>query len=123
MESNELRIGNFVEMNSRLGIIIGLLEFGAKQFRYVNGTEIFNDTNKELKPIPLNEEWLLKLNFSKLDEDTFYLPKFSDFDIVILDDILDIKFNGFYMMINFKYIHQLQNLFFALTGEELTLNK
>jgi len=25
--------------------------------------------------------------------------------------------------VNIKYVHQLQNLYFALTGEELTLNK
>ena len=73
------------------------------------------------EPIPLTEEWLLKFGFEKNGRD-WELPNFR-FHVN-----KPINYNGFvfcdgYTVITEKiqYVHQLQNLYFALTGAELTV--
>jgi hypothetical protein len=79
----------------------------------------------DMFPIPLTEEWLVRLGFSKnkfknsIGEhwglDVFIYDKYglniitSDEQIIFLSEI--------------KYVHQLQNIYFALTGEELKLKQ
>ena len=118
MKANELRIGNlFVDKKTKTIInIIGLTE------QYITFSGHFKN-DWQAKPIPLTEEWLLKFGFDKHFEDFekkivgFYLTyNFND----------GISLNGKYMdepiYIDGEYVHQLQNLYFALTGEELTIN-
>ena len=74
-----------------------------------------------LQPISLTEEWLVRFGFIKSDlsdrfiiHSWFYLEKCKD----------GYKFrqiDGFTRV--FQHVHQLQNLYFALTGEELTLRE
>lgn len=78
------------------------------------------------QPIPLTEEWLLKMGFSKItfNHSTLieYDLKESDLDVIYFDP--EKPDNGFYWGSwkgGVNYVHQLQNLYFALTGEELTL--
>lgn len=111
MNTNELRIGNLV-LDS-----LGVVEISiSTDLNYFNeksnlGKIEFSDI---YKPIPLTEEWLM--NFGSVDG--FYLPNniytFVDFTL------WDYK-EGYIIAKDVKYVHQLQNLYFALTGEELTV--
>lgn len=74
-----------------------------------------------LKPIPLTEEWLLKLGFEKKDNYGNYeylLDGYSYFRGSFY--ISDCDECGESVEINF--VHELQNLYFALTKKELTIN-
>jgi len=93
--------------------------------------------NESLTPIPLNEEWLLKFGFKKdcfgswnyfIKKSTIYFSKIQIVpDYVYLrqgtqkkphqDHLCTIHNRDIQGEI---YVHQLQNLYFALTGEELT---
>lgn len=79
------------------------------------------------KPIPLNEERLLKFKEVKKFEDTIYLPLMNlkaeiHFEIYGKEIVSIIKSDFAELILDpVKYIHQLQNLYFALTNEELTL--
>ena len=77
------------------------------------------------KPIPITEELLLKFDFE--------IEEFSDFTLYSLsiNDKYDTKISYFNETKEFdlgidiplnhiKYVHQLKNLYFALTGKELT---
>jgi len=107
MKAQELRIGNYV--NDSIGLItIGL-----------NGNIKFADA---YHPIPLTEEWLLKLGFDKLDKTHFKIIQNdifnSPFTITLDDDgVFKLDFQGFWYQLEF--LHQLQNLYFALTSQEL----
>ena len=122
MKANELRIGNFIKINNEIVEGIG---YGVISDLYQLNKGLTNDYLKLLKhePIPLNEKWFLKFGFSIIYESTYYLPKFSDFDVykydgnkckLIYSPSIDLD-------CCFEYVHQLQNLYFALTGEELIL--
>lgn len=113
MKANELRIGNLI--------------YGGGQIRKV--TEIKNDGcitepiddykpdfSKGINPIPLTEEWLVRFGFDQLESGTYICPN----QIVLRKDIkgyLYEIFKGKETLV--KHVHQLQNLYFALTGEEL----
>lgn len=112
MEANELRIGNYY------------LSYGVDLKQVENLTK--GKTLIDFHPIPLTEEWLLKFGFDKSDvfDERGYL--FSNYNLNInyytyLDWDEDNKCLEKYPHI--KYVHQLQNLFYALTGEELTIKE
>jgi hypothetical protein len=76
----------------------------------------------EFEPIPLTEEWLIKFGFteeyrSKMHS-TFYTENLSYY-FWYENKRQYASFKGTDIVC--QYVHQLQNLYFALTGEELTL--
>jgi len=93
---------------------------------------------EDLRPIPLTEEWLLKFGFKKWGRDD--LPRTLNYEmdwIRIFPSNSFCDFNGYGFMhykpnpneanesarCAFQYVHQLQNLFYCLCGEELTLKQ
>lgn len=123
--ATELRIGNLVNYANITNRVVRI-EF--TKFRIVPvGQLIFKDTF-DIEPIPITEKWLLNLGFesSGLSGGIFVLDNVIDgtSDFVIETDGIE-----FYPQVDrdaccwakFQYIHQLQNLYFALTGHELTL--
>lgn len=139
MDSRELRIGNYVDCN---GIVSEIVE---TRTNYVRLKYFREDVEKEhislvllderVKEIPLTEEWLLKFGFEKIESDyRIQIQKDdsqgnSDYWIYV-DSGIDNETNKFKVMLvsgegdwfttKNKYVHQLQNLYYALTGEELT---
>jgi DNA modification methylase len=121
MKANELRIGNLYN------------QFG--NIHQVNG-HIISELEKApqgqlwCKPIPLTEEWLLKFGFEFKAEELgvkFY-EKQVGIDFICFSKEGHWNINSgesyWYMDRNFKspqFVHQLQNLYFALTNEELTI--
>lgn len=91
------------------------------RFKTQSGTKCGVALSLELfKPIPLTKEWLVKFDFYKRDwaEDIVYenqFPLLKDGDAWKLID------NDFIGLKNIEFVHQLQNLYFALTDEELIL--
>ena len=77
----------------------------------------------DLEPIELTEEILLKCGFEKREDGDYNLFKYSEVDIVICSDFSSWKCDGINFSVNYiKYLHQLQNLYFALTNKELEIN-
>lgn len=86
-------------------------------------------------PIPLNAEWLVKFGFV---ESKSYDSKQRNFkkegfnqladyggQIIILPEggFASVSCGYYENQIDCPYVHQLQNLYFALTGEELTIKE
>ena len=82
---------------------------------------------KEVEPIPLTEEWLMRFGFDKVlpRNDKMYYRLNDDFVIEENNVFLlgDDAFEMLKLRRKIKYVHQLQNLYFALTGEELTIKE
>lgn len=110
MEAKELRIGNYLYYKDKPTAI---------EVHEIETIEERQDHS--YKPIPLTEEWLLKFGFEhKRTEkaDNYYLDHFR---ITFTDkkNIYIVYANSLSFKYNKYYVHQLQNLYFALTGEEL----
>ncbi len=144
MKANELRVGSLFYPINRSGEVHLPIEMAFKVLTIgfkieaipydkipaqVEKWEEFN-TN-DLSEITLTKEWLLKFGFIKDDEydkcynkileNGFYLCGIGfgvnneKYDVFLTDS------NNNELTI-VKYVHQLQNLYFALTGKELELN-
>ena len=119
MKATELRIGNWVEIQGlESKIILVDTEGCICENEYCEDFEN-NNITQNLQPIPLTEEWLLKFGFeySDLNGDSglWKIPPFQIYG----------KYNQFIYdyRLDVNYVHQLQNLYFALTGQELNQNK
>ena len=123
MKATELRLGNWVEQpNDGVTRVTAVL----------NDLQIKTETgyiDKYCRPIPLTEEWLLKFGFtydksfgwSFSDEKIYFiLSYYQPSNRVVLETDEESVIN---VPQDISYVHQLQNLYFALTGEELELNE
>ncbi len=107
MKASDLRVGNWVSKHG-------------EYYQITSATIVSLERGEsDAEPIPLTEEWLLKFGFKRHPNYSYW---FCGRIILVID-------NGVYflcdvdMRIDIKYVHQLQNLYHALTGEELTHGK
>ena len=122
MKSNELRIGNWVFNGQNIQVTPKQIEW-------------FNEGVYDLLPIELTEEWLFRFGFYQRDiqlRSGIYVNAFENDTLFIHVEISDkkqyhvaIDSNRIteYLPNTIRFVHQLQNLYFALTGEELKLLK
>jgi hypothetical protein len=96
----------------------------------VNGDSSYRGPIQSFQPIPLTEEWLLKFGFEKHGAcDAYPNGYYSHGNLEVnLDNefspaVSDPEGNCHYIGNSCEYVHQLQNLYFALTGEELTIRE
>lgn len=117
----ELRIGNYLfDRNNRLCQVKELSE--SITAPAIKGAR----TSLPNKPIPLSEDVLLRLGFEidSVDRPILYAD-YKVMNPITHDYMIELKnvdTGWFYRNGYFKidYVHQLQNLYFALCGEELT---
>ena len=118
LRSRELMIGNFVKQ-----------KYDDKQIEIVNGAMIHNA--HMFYGIPLTEEWLIKFGFENKghgSSDNIYYKQEEFLNWghrVIMSDIAIVLQHGFMNqwseLASLKYVHQLQNLYYSLCFEELTI--
>jgi len=132
MKANELRIGNIIKYIDK-PIICDINTIYAVS-KCVEPTILYS-------PIPITDEWLLKLCFENTDKlGLFWDLKMPNFDSILQVWCVNKKISSILQVwcVNKKisicrngiaayhsdcnYVHQLQNLYFALTGKELKIN-
>lgn len=109
MNAKELRIGNWV---------VG--ESDPKK-RPTTATLEVIEYSHLFEGIPLTEDWLLKFGFDKIGfdgddgyiKDGIFLRQNDGFGVVVHDDT--------FPDIDIYYVHQLQNFFHVINGQELEL--
>jgi len=120
MEAKELRIGNFVSDKINRCISIQEVRQDHYVFTLANGSKIKYHINSA-KPIPLTEDWLLKFGFKSVSLGEYQLGS------ILLDNeytdkgVFNISDGDHCLSSNVLYVHQLQNLYFALKQQELLL--
>jgi len=125
MKASELRIGNLIQLyrkpidKEKTNHIVK--QIGDDLIMLVDGFLV--NTDAGIEPIPLTEEWLIKFDWDMESMEDGLIC----YDLVY-DDIINQYHFYIYSVggnkINcalLKHVHQLQNLYFALTGEELEI--
>ena len=143
MKANELRIGNRVNMPFLGCLELEVIGLAVKDdFQLYIQSKSFENTffekPEKYRPIPLTEEWHNKFGVFKNGFESFeyVLPRKNNISLKVI-------FTGDYVMLKQgkgtpqddivsiwnkditkrdMFVHEWQNLYFALTGEELTLN-
>jgi hypothetical protein len=120
MEATELRIGNWVHTGSfHVPKLQGHHQYLPEWHKYAF----------KFDPIPLTEEWLERFGFEQMKlytgDKCFVKEKFCVLcDGQLKNYDLRLTFDSDQTIrIKLDYVHQLQNLYFSLTGEELNQNK
>jgi hypothetical protein len=136
MKAHELRINNRVIVNGKVITVESVDQFGIniytncdiEAFDYDGYFDVAITNNNprhsvhKIEPIELTEELLLRLGFfennsySDIGEVLYYIGEFGTY----LDG--QVWWNDEIISNNIKYVHQLQNLYFSLTGKDLIIN-
>lgn len=112
----ELRLGNLILMNGEQTHVYQI-EHRFKETYRIN--DIIIDSRiigDRFEGIELTPDWLAKVDWGGY-KDLYFNSYFC------LDSHGHLYYHGDYTGINVKYLHQLQNLFWCLTGSELELTK
>ena len=134
MDVKELRIGNLVKDDECIIVIVEALSgdnalvngYGENEVLFYRKGYPNVLFESEIYPIELTEELIFKCGFEKVKSNYEYA---ECFDYVLQPIYFDmsntsIKINGVYQAIKYpKYLHELQNLYFALTGQELDISQ
>lgn len=117
------RLGNLIKSGKGIYRIYAMSVKEVLAIQYISeqiGSEksVYSTLNTIYHDIPLTEEWLLKFGFERLFEtgSTYSLGDFN---------VSDFGENGIFhydVKQQIKYVHELQNLYFALTGSELVFS-
>ena len=97
-----------------------------------NESDCFENTDKEIYPIPITKELIVKsLNAEPLGDD--YSVKLGDYRYIYFrinnDGYISIDFFNYddnsenEICDGIRYVHELQNLYYALTGKELEIRR
>jgi hypothetical protein len=134
MKAKKLRIGNIVGIKetalhadgcNHLEAIFEIEELkkDVAQFKGFHTGEYY----KDLKGIELNEGLLSLYGFKRSNDKLIYLPipqikSEIHFEKHAYGNVITLQSNvGMFIPNDIEYFHELQNLFFAITGEELEL--
>ena len=127
MKATDLRIGNWIasganHQNIETWVIgkvhsISCLNSQFEQIEVETEEEFTWFFKDNYFGIPLTEEWLVKFGFDKYQSNICLL------NISLEWDNKGRYFFQWYDVTYLEYVHQLQNLYFALTGNELTIKE
>ena len=131
MKATELRIGNLIkeEKDGTIATVKGLP--ADRYIQYSIGRhpkQIYGEPLSWFIPIPLTEDWLYKFGIVELKNygihSDYGFNNFSDHSFRITADGEGYwYYSNANTVIHLTHVHQLQNLYFALTGEELTIKE
>ena len=118
MEASDLRIGNFVTIVTKNPKKETPLF--TDEIHEIDSNDFYYFDDEAYTPISLTEEWLFRFG-AELDRGIFRLsPMKGYFCLLNLKGDLFYEYNiNNVQIIKIKYVHQLQNLYFTLTGTEL----
>lgn len=122
VHAQDLRIGNWILYDGHECRVWGI-QYVVPDVAY----QVIIDAHKgvggyDFDGIPLSEEWLIRFGFEILSGKQGYFAETKTpwFVLTKTDDVFRL---AFYNTAEINYVHQLQNLYFALTGSELTERK
>ena len=120
LDSHEIRLGNTykIEMGD-----------GTYKSDLINLEDLSNLLDDEIddfyQAMEISEEWLIRFGFKSVSDISYSFPKpYNNLELAYYGSINGLKKGWvitklFGLSNGIKYVHELENLYFALTGEEL----
>ena len=130
LQAKDLRIGNYIMQDGEITCVEKLSNSIDDWDDWDDWDRTNGKRTQDYQPLPLTEEWLLKFGFEYLQVDYFSHRNSFQLDSNLGFVIWGRIETGLFLYIDgneggevIKYVHQLQNLYFALTGKELPIKK
>lgn len=119
IKASELRVGNLVQIDANCQEVIEIT--GTTGTIRVAGMKNVKTPYNQINGIPLTPEWLERFGFEVYGSEPYW--KYADGINGMFKNnrfrLFTFQTHGDYVPVD--YVHQLQNLYFALTGQELEL--
>ncbi len=142
IDPKELRIGNWISFGD-IYFHVAIDDIGTLQIRNEDGHIhcLGSDILQDVSPITIDREWLDRMGFSLTIDNTIEVYErilrrsyglvkeiaFFDindgFGVSLSDTEIGVKSETFVVDLDIEYVHQLQNLYYALTGQELEVKE
>jgi hypothetical protein len=124
LSAKELRIGNLLQGEPLQLVNQGIYSDGVFAITGYGISELEIGHLLKADPIPLTEEWLLRFGFEKIKKGTEYSKWKKDGLKFWWDNLMPgITAFGKCDIGRTDRVHELQNLYFALTGQELEIKE
>lgn len=130
LKATELRIGNWISYRGEKNLVVVSIQSPWRSIqteRYIgSGIYVGSDDLMDYEPIKITEDWLFKFGFEKDKKGYFIKNALISNGLIIsaiqIRDVFSIGVSGPFGLVSvkIKYIHQLQNLYHSITGEDLT---
>lgn len=130
VQSKDLRVGNWVQdEHGIIQYVYRIWQEGVELSADATGIEDLDYESKELFGIPLTNEILKKCGF-KEDIDGDFIIEYTRIALIVVEGLendwlvryrqdVGIPYMAFNINTPMNYLHQLQNLYYCLTGDEL----
>lgn len=126
IKAQELRLGNYIGIPNNY-LLMPVTKISKNNIEVTT----FSGDEKEFSPLPLTKEWLIKFGFKINENGEPEIPttEGNALSISIRESpykyaqwlVLTKEFKYYEMGVPILFVHQLQNLYFALTKEELII--
>jgi hypothetical protein len=117
LDSHEIRLGNTYKIE---------LGDGTYKSDLINLGDIENLLDDDLddfyQAMEIDESWLIRLGFKPVSDRVYVKDYHYGYEFGITNHFVIKNGDHFIRYKHIKYVHQLENLYFALIGEELTYN-
>src|SRR5690606_11922520 len=119
IQANELMLGNFVDTPDGT---VKITAIRYEKVAVIRKTEkgnfaVYSESLDDIQPIPLTEEILLKCGFERSEYNDYRHPILIG-TLTIYEGVAELHISDLYS-VWVNNLHQLQNLYFDLCGEEL----
>lgn len=117
IKSSDLRINNLVFLTQD--------GFKTKKVYQLSGFDIYKVDESDcydIDGIPLSKEILAKFGYTGTENSGFRLNEYFELHYITTEDNFQTEVKMPYsewLLVDIKFVHQLQNFYFALTGKEL----
>ncbi|RNA63810.1 hypothetical protein D1631_09920 [Chryseobacterium nematophagum] len=125
MNAEDMKINNLVEYKNQIYIISEIFQNNQKDYfvKIENDIQDLSIPAKNVKPIQITEEWLQRFGFSKIYKSDQLIryerpEEFIKYDIELSSKKITEGLKIYGNLIKCKYIHEFQNIFTSLFGQE-----
>jgi hypothetical protein len=123
--AKDLRIGNYLLDKNKKIVKVKSIEPIRMMVNHPDKVNLFTQYPKDLKPIKITKEWLKALGFNNRYMDDRY-DIFIGYSLVIyfheIQTKSKVKKYAIAYLPNIKYVHQIQNYYYALCRKEIKVN-
>lgn len=121
MDAKELRLGNLIYSNLQIWEVVSIDELEIRGFPYGSKNPYDEEELISFSGMPLTEAWLERM-INKSTSGVFNFRPHGAYtvEVKIVEDTFGFYVHGHRITV-FKYIHELQNLYHILCGEDLII--